>query len=336
MKKNENKFLITKRSLLIFLVLITSPIVTVAKEVFIKDSNNSSSVSCDYKSLIISESGNMEIILNNYQACVGSATGGTVNTDCSFEGISYSKGATKTFYKTNTDCSNPIIATCGDNDFPPNGYRAGECKEDVIISTEGWLTDTLSVGSNVTSVDLYGGAGSPETYEVYTLDGGGATAVPGCANNKSFNACGKASDWLPGARTNQVYAVRNKKDSSKGITINFTPNSKGINIQPAIYDVTISSNPGQMNLSTFIGRGCVNRNNSQKTFNIRLVSERNKDFADSTAGACYVPKGDKYYINIIATTPECDQVGEKDPKGRKDSKGNVIVLGPCNSYYETH
>ncbi len=343
MKNNGSKFSVTMKSCLVSSILFTLPLIAVAKGVLIKDSNSSANVSCNYKNLTISESGEMEIILNNYQACVNTTiSGGAQNTNCSFAGTSYSEGTTKTFYKSKTNCSDSITATCGNDDFPPNGYSFVECKDESITSTEGWLPDPYNFGSNKTSQDLYANTGgSPEGFKVYTLDAG--LSIPGCANGKLEYLCSRAGDWLPGAKTNEVYAVREKKIVGSTIGYQFRANVVGrSNVQQATYDVTLSGNPGQMNASTF-GEGCVHTRNTLRSFDISLLSEKRyeqlKDNLPSTA--CYIPKGATYYINIRATTPSCDQIGEPDPLGRREKMpdGTIKLLDtykPCSSYYEKH
>ena len=344
MKNNGSKFSITIKSCLISSILFALPLIVIAKGVFIKDSNNSANnVSCDYKSLTISESGNMEIILNNYQACVNTTLPvEPQNTDCLFEGVPYSKGTTKTFYKSKTNCSDSLIATCGNDAFPPNGYSFIECQDKPTTSAEGWLPDPHSFGSNKTSQDLYANTGgSPEGFKVYTLDAG--ISVPQCANNKPAYLCSKAGDWFPGAKTNEVYAVREKKIVGSGINYQFRNNvAGGKDVQQAVYDVTLSGNPGQMNTSTF-GQGCVHAGNTLRSFDISLLSDKRYEQLKNNLPptACYIPKGATYYINIRAATPSCDQIGEPDPNGRKKKNpdGTIKLLDkykPCSSYYEKH
>lgn len=341
MKNNETNNLLQDKKFFFTLFLFAFPIIATSENILIKDLNSSSEVSCNYESLTVSGSGKIELLLNDYQSCIATLPSELIK-NCSFNGRNYSNGKTLIFYKSETDCSAPITATCDNDSFSPNpnNYTAITCNSN--DSSLKWLADTLELGNNMTSEDLYGGTGSPEGREVYTLDGGRITAAPGCANNKGLGLCGKASDWLPGARTNQVYAIRNNKKLASENTIQFAPNVSGVNIQQSVYDVTISPNPGQMDTSSFTGDGCTTVNNNQRNFTITLVSDRNfEKYKDNlSSSSCYVPHGSDYYINIRATGEECDLVGQerKNALGQvvKDANGRAVILGPCNSYYEMH
>lgn len=340
------KIKINRKQFLIGFSVIFSAQLVLGQELLIKKNSDDHGKPCQYETLSVLKSGKMELLLSNFTACLDTLNNSSTSDDdeqnqnsiCTFKEKEYNIGESILVYKTESDCSNPVTARCkAESDFIPSGYTAIKCEQENSLNiSDGWLKDTLNVGDNITSLDLYGGSGSPEGYVVKTMDGNILVTAPSCANNRRKSSCSTSADWLPGARTNEVYSIRKRRNSSN-IRLDFDPILIGVNVQPSRYDVTISPNPGQMNGSgDFKGRGCIKTNNKQFNFSIVLLNdakyERYKN--ELTAESCYIPEDALYYVNIRATNPLCDKTGQP----RTDENGKLLggVYGPCNSFYEVH
>jgi hypothetical protein len=192
------------------------------------------------------------------------------------------------------------------------------------------LVDLGTLGDN-TTYSL--GKHPTNGYEVYTLDlgRGGATAAPSCANDLNIlHECEGKGSWNKGAKTTEVYAIRAEKKLGRAESISKSQLAYGVNVTGAFFDFTVSANPGDIDKTTFEGKGCIKKT-KLLIYDINLITDAQYNKFKSQLhlfDACYVPEGSKYYINIRATDEYCDHAGElREDKTR---------IGNCNSYFEMH